>query len=380
MSESWLVGGPVHAYHWDAEAGYTLLDLPQGLFHFHDLSPDGQVLVGQIDHDAPTFGVSTYRWTAGSGLEVLADTFNSALATTDDAAVGRTGDGVVLWNASGTITIFDDPDWDPAAISPDGSLVAGMQWGGGDPVAVVWEDGVLTPLALPAGMATAGATDVTADGSLVLGWGQGSAHLAPKVAFVWQDGVPRRVDDLLLQDFGLGTNGFTLQGAQRVSEDGRVLIGSGKTPTGGRAQFVAVLSPKLGLDVLPGEPDNFVVLPRTVPISLIVYGSDQTEIAALDVASLAFGPGAAAPTQELLAGDANGDGLLDRHFQFDAAAVGLGPTDTKACLTGRADGYPFRVCTHVTMRSFTSCGIGFELALVLPPLAWLHRRRRARRA
>jgi hypothetical protein len=52
--------------------------------------------------------------------------------------------------------------------------------------------------------------------------------------------------------------------------------------------------------------------------------------------------------------------------------------NAEACLTGETlDAVPFEGCDHI--ETVSKCGRGFEVALLLPPLMWLRRRRRSRK-
>jgi hypothetical protein len=70
----------------------------------------------------------------------------------------------------------------------------------------------------------------------------------------------------------------------------------------------------------------------------------------------------------------NDDGLTDlvSHFRTEETGIGF---QGQACLTGETlDGVPFEGCDDI--RVLTLCGIGFELALLVPPLMWAYGRRR----
>jgi hypothetical protein len=77
--------------------------------------------------------------------------------------------------------------------------------------------------------------------------------------------------------------------------------------------------------------------------------------------------------------DVNGDGHPDLVAVFAARDSGLQVGDTEACVSGEIEGLPFEGCDAVVVVNQIRCGLGGELALLLPPLWWLRARRRARR-
>jgi hypothetical protein len=132
---------------------------------------------------------------------------------------------------------------------------------------------------------------------------------------------------------------------------------------------IAAIDIKPGSEVNPINPFSNGVIP------VAVLASDTFDAMDVDVATLAFGPDGAAPAHDQGGhfADVNGDGLTDLMAHFPTQETGLAMGDSEACLAGETlDGTPFGDCDQVN--TARGCGLGFELAFLLPALVWLKRR------
>jgi len=137
------------------------------------------------------------------------------------------------------------------------------------------------------------------------------------------------------------------------------------------------------IDVEPGSIFNEILLTSQESLRVAILGSDELDVTWIDPESVAFGPEGARPRFPLenpgvflmSLAHVNADEQLDLVAHFRVQETGLAAGDSRACLSGSIDGVRFRACDGIQIRIFVSCGLGFELALLVPPLAWLRTRR-----
>jgi hypothetical protein len=151
----------------------------------------------------------------------------------------------------------------------------------------------------------------------------------------------------------------------------------------------------VAIDIAPGDSLNPILPQSARTIAVAVLGSESFDVQTVDPASLAFGPGGAAPLEQICGAnggtgpppagqegctqtpyleDVDDDGFDDLVAHFRSRDSGILRGDVEACLVGATwDGVELFGCDAIL--TAPACGIGFELVLALPPLLLLRRRR-----
>ena len=180
------------------------------------VSADGAVVVGESRHNLTT--TRRFRFHADTGLIQL---------------------GVLPGDSS---SVAD-------GVSADGSVIVGSS-SGADTQAFRWtqETGMIGLGTLPGGSRNSRARGVSADGSVIVGQCYGEAGFE---AFIWDatNGM-RSVRQVLVSQFGLGANlrGWKLRAATAVSADGSVVVGYGMNPDGNQEAWIARLGKQSSTD------------------------------------------------------------------------------------------------------------------------------------
>lgn len=210
-----------HAWRWTADGGVqTLGSLPGGEAgsDANGVSADGSVIVGlatnaQSENEA-------YRWTESSGMVGL-----GVLNLPGE----RHGSGATAVSADGRTIVGSS--YGVPANTPSGDIMEPFLWRA--------DIGMVSLGDLPNGWHYSNAYAVSGDGSVVVGSSLTSPY--PE-AFIWDatHGM-RSLRDVLTADFGVNLDGWVLQEATGISDDGLTIVGNGLNPAGQWEGWVAVV-------------------------------------------------------------------------------------------------------------------------------------------
>lgn len=326
-----------------------------------DVSDDGTIVIGYSQStNAPSSEFEAFLWTEADGMLGL-----GALPGGDGAS--RAQD-----------------------VSPGGRFVVGASsTPAGRFEAFLWSEaegmiGLCDPPACERGVDVSEAFGVSDDGAVAVGslTRHGGEFILSRDAFYWTaaDGM-RLMSDVVEQDFGVDLTDWLLMSAVGVSADGHAIAGNALDADGNPRAWLMVTRLSVDLLIDPFRDPNFVRFAGRRPLPVAVLGSEAFDVARADPATLVFGPAGATGVQEKrrVPEDVNSDGRPDLLLSYDVGETGIAVGDTRACLVGRTlDGMPFAGCDSVVTEH--ACGLGYELVLLLPPLAWMRRRKSTRSA
>ena len=286
-------------------------DLPGGDVFSQTLamSADGSVIVGRATSSAATSGQQAFRWTQAGGMVGLGDlpggNFQSeATAVSADGSVvtgqsisakaGENALEVFRWTTdTGMVGLGTLPGGSggssASAISADGSVIVGTSLLDSAPnshEAFRWtaQTGMVGLGDFPGGEVHSTALAVSADGAIVIGIGCTETDtfeflcVSPE-AFIWdaENGM-RRLQDVLINDFGVDLTGWTNLFVSDMTPDGRTLVGSGINPSGNGEGWLAIPGEPAGACCLsppPARPDSAVVTNRYLSFTEGAFGTSQ---------------------------------------------------------------------------------------------------------
>jgi probable HAF family extracellular repeat protein len=256
------------AFRWTEQGGMVGIgDLPGGYFasEARGLSADGSVVVGwgYSDVGAP----EAFYWTEAEGLVGIGDlppddSMGDSMAysiSSDGTVVAGTGHSpkseAFRWTEEGgMVGLGLLPGMEASTaydISSDGSVVVGNSAyygdlngdGEMDQEAFRWTQcsGMEGLGDLPGGAFYSNAMGVSADGSVIVGWGTTAQG---QRAFIWDEANGMRsLQDVLTNVYGLDLTGWTLTNAYDISADGTTIVGRGSSPNGTEAWVAKIETP-----------------------------------------------------------------------------------------------------------------------------------------
>lgn len=199
-----------------------------GYIALRDVSSDGRVAIGDEYFDG---GGAPFRWTRMQGVQYIGVAGDqAATAVTPDGSVAVGGGSTDAWYAPGTQAILLPSLTGVASeggaaqdVSADGSVIVGWSYPGTSAArAVYWTTSGIVPLGFLGSDTVSFANAISADASVIAGSSGGGG--AGTQAVVWVGGAaPVGLGDL--------AGGAFSSAASAVSADGTTVVGTGTTAT-----------------------------------------------------------------------------------------------------------------------------------------------------
>ena len=272
-------------FSWTAERAFILIgDLPGGPEESNAfaISADGTTIVGQGRTETSHL-FEAFRWTESDGIVSLGDLPGSVRFS---SATDVNADGSVIVGMSHSARGLEPFRWTPEtgmiglgfldggcsiaqawAVSGDGRVIAGD--GGDDQCAQVgfrWtaQTGMRSIEPRDGSGSQFSPRGVNFNGTVIVG-----NALFPRRAggaAVWEPRFGTRSLKRVLEDNGINFDGWLLEFAEDVSDDGRTIVGTGLNPDGNTEGWIAYLGPATCADIdndgLVGLSDLGILLSR----------------------------------------------------------------------------------------------------------------------
>jgi len=238
------------AFRWTASDGMVglgfLPGFPRSLASA--VSGDGSVVVGTSLLAGPG-SVQAFRWTSGGGMVGLGDLVGGAFQSSaydisaDGSVVVGQGDSgtfheAFLWTSEGGMVGLGGKPSGAGGVSDDGAVVVGFS--GSQAFRWTASEGMVG-LGNPPSLVSSYAIDVSADGSVVVGFAA-EPTTSVRRAFIWDASHGMRLlQEVLVNDYELDPTGWTLSEATGISSDGLTIVGNGTNPSGQREAWIAVI-------------------------------------------------------------------------------------------------------------------------------------------
>lgn len=221
--------------------------------HAYGVSGDGSVVVG-YSTSPPGESAEAFRWENGTmvGLGDLpgGPFYSGASAVSSDGLVivgeGKSDSGreAFRWQDGTMVGLGDLPGGDFSShaygVNADGTVIVGVGYSTAGRRPFRWQDGIMLDLGdVLGGPFECIAYDVSGDGAVVVGAGNSNGG-SPHTSFIWDSthGM-RNLYDVLVDEYVLNLDGWTLYGAQGISADGQTIAGNGLNPNGQREAWIA---------------------------------------------------------------------------------------------------------------------------------------------
>ena len=340
--------GPSEAFRWTAESGMTSLGFLEGgdRSSSRGVSSDGSVVVGWSKGPS---GAEAFRWTNDDGmiglgyLPLAKNNYSYAYGVSNDGSVvvgrgvGQNSMEAFRWTeSSGMVGLgFLSGAASYASsyafgVSADGSTVVGKFYLGDDNTteAFVWteSDGMVGLGHLPGGNHYSTAWAVSADGSIIVG--SSITDTDYYEAFIWDEihGM-RNLKNVLVNEYRLDLNSWTLYEATAISHDGLTIVGYGRNPNRHEEGWIVTLpgpvTLQVAIDIKPQSCPNPLNVKSKGVLPVAILGTEDVNVIDIVIASIRLADPNVAPI---------------RNNYEDVAAPVSGSNDCN-CITDGPDGF-----------------------------------------